>query len=94
MLFLFGAVLPFAIYWFLRGSFELNALRPESKPDWRAIIQPLLLFIGLPSAFVLWVFRDANASAALENQRKDINLKEFQEIQLRAAGALDEKLPA
>ncbi len=61
--------------------------------EWRAIVQPLIIFIGAPAAFILWAFRDLHAQANLENQRKDINLKEFQEIQMRAAGALDEKLP-
>ncbi len=61
--------------------------------EWRAIVQPLIIFIGAPAAFVLWAFRDLHAQANLENQRKDINLKEFQEIQMRAAGALDENLP-
>ena len=97
-LLLVGFGLPFAIIWFSGWGDKLfdllNALKADNALGWRAAIQPLLLLIGLPSAFVLWAFRDANASAALENQRKDINLKEFQEIQLRAAGALDEKLPA
>ena len=96
-LLLFGLGLPIAIIWFSGWGDKLfdllNALKADNALGWRAAIQPLLLLIGLPSAFVLWAFRDANASAALENQRKDINLKEFQEIQLRAAGALDEKLP-
>ena len=56
--------------------------------------QVALALVGAPVAFVLWLFRDIHAARTLENQRKDLNLKEFQEIQMRAAGALDEKLPA
>ena len=55
--------------------------------------QIALLLFGAPVAFILWLYRDINAQANLENQRKDINLKEFQEIQMRAAGAMDESLP-
>lgn len=62
--------------------------------QWREATQLLIIFIGLPAAFVLWAFRDHHVNGTLANQRKDVNLKEFQEIQLRAAGALDEKLPA
>ncbi len=98
MLLLVGLGVPLLIFSLTGLEFEpgkiASLLDRLGTPDWRAAIQAILLFIGLPSAFVLWAFRDANASAALENQRKDINLKEFQEIQLRAAGALDEKLPA
>lgn len=55
--------------------------------------QTALILVGIPVAYVLWIFRDINARKNLDNQRKDINLKEFQEIQLRATGALDENLP-
>ena len=56
--------------------------------------QTVLLVLGIPIAFILWWFRDMHVAATLENQRKDVNLKEFQEIQMRAAGAMDETLPA
>ena len=68
---------------------------PEApRLEWREAAQILLLLIGVPSAFLLWLFRDLNVNATLDNQRKDVNLKEFQEIQMRAAGAIDEKFPA
>lgn len=82
---------PLSVWFTLHNPGDL--LR-DTGVEWRFLIQPLLILIGVPSAFILWAFRDHNATSALENQRKDINLKEFQEIQLRAAGALDEKLPA
>lgn len=68
---------------------------PSAQPLlWRDAAQLVLLLVGVPSAFLLWLFRDINVSGTLANQRKDVNLKEFQEIQMRAAGAMDEKLPA
>ncbi len=69
--------------------------------EWKDRLQGILLLLGLPVAFCLWHWRDRNVRDQIEEQRKqvenarkDINLKEFQEVQLRAAGALDEKLPA
>lgn len=99
-LLLIGLGLPLLMAWLIpfdtlvKPVAKDGAVQLTDQLAWKELIQPILLLIGLPSAFILWAFRDHNASAALENQRKDINLKEFQEIQLRAAGALDEKLPA
>lgn len=100
ILLLIGLGLPLTMLWlfpfetWMKPVVRDGAVQLTDELAWKELIRPLLLFIGLPSAFVLWAFRDHNASAALQNQRKDINLKEFQEIQLRAAGALDEKFPA
>ncbi len=66
---------------------------PADVQAWSALIYALTLIGGLPVAFLVWHWRDVNKRAEIENARKDINLKEFQEVQLRAAGALDEKLP-
>jgi uncharacterized protein YjbI with pentapeptide repeats len=67
---------------------------------WSALVYGLVLGLGLPVAFLIWHWRDRNIRDQIEeqrkqveNQRKDINLKEFQEVQLRAAGALDGDLP-
>jgi Pentapeptide repeats (8 copies) len=64
--------------------------------EWKVLFQATVLILGLPIAFLLWHWRDRNvrdqigeSGKQVENQRKDINLKEFQEVQLRAAGALD-----
>lgn len=100
VLLVIGLGLPLLMLWlfpfdaWVKPVAKDGAVQLTDQLAWKELIQPVLLFIGLPSAFILWAFRDHNASAALENQRKDINLKEFQEIQLRAAGALDEKFPA
>ena len=101
-----GIAVPVAFGWLLSLFFPVEAsglftafsdllTDPErSRLEWREAAQVLLLLIGVPSAFLLWLFRDINVSGTLDNQRKDVNLKEFQEIQMRAAGALDERLPA
>jgi Pentapeptide repeats (8 copies) len=66
---------------------------------WTALVYAIALIVGLPSAFLLWHWRDKNVRDQLveqqkqvENARRDINLKEFQEVCLRAAGAMDTKL--
>ncbi len=97
-----GLGLPFAMFWLMlrfgtvtaQQLASANPFRAGQPIPWQAAGQLLLLFVGLPAAFMLWAFRDYHVNATLANQRKDVNLKEFQEIQMRAAGALDEKLPA
>lgn len=68
---------------------------------WSARSYAAFFAAGLPAAFLLWHWRDRNMRDQIEEQRKqvlnarkDTNLKEFQEVQMRAAGALDEKLPS
>lgn len=39
-----------------------------------------ILIISAPVAFIIWHFRDQNVNHQIENQRKDINLKEFQKL--------------
>ncbi len=99
---LVGIGIPYLVFALLdRGGLvtadaigKANPFKATGPMEWRAAIQPLLLLIGVPAAFILWAFRDHHVLQTLENQRKDVNLKEFQEIQMRAAGALDEKLAA
>jgi hypothetical protein len=66
--------------------------------EWKDLFQAAILVLGLPVAFLLWHWRDTNVrdqiaeqrnqveeqAKQVENSRKDINLKEFQEVQLRA----------
>lgn len=85
------------------GPFFGPIFFPE-KPggiEWKDRVQAAGVLLGLPVLFLLWHWRDSNVRAQIavsrdeyENRRKDTNLKEFQEVQLRASGALDEKLPA
>jgi len=49
-----------------------------------------LTALGLPSLFVLWAYRDSNALLTLENQRKDTNLKDFQQLQMWACGIAED----
>ena len=65
----------------------------EEAIVWKDRLQGVILLLGLPVAFCLWYWRDRNVRDQIENSRKDINLKEFQEVQMRAAGAMDENLP-
>ncbi len=48
----------------------------RDNPPWTLIT----LFLGTPTAYVIWFFRDKNNRMQIENQRKDINLKEFQRL--------------
>jgi uncharacterized protein YjbI with pentapeptide repeats len=101
-----GVIVPILTGWLLAILFPAEARgvgfavrnlltgTGASSLGWREAAQLLFVLVGIPSAFLLWLFRDLNVSGTLENQRKDVNLKEFQEIQMRAAGALNESLPA
>lgn len=48
----------------------------ESRGVWTLIV----LIFSAPVALAIWHFRDKNAIEQIENQRKDVNLKEFQKI--------------
>ena len=85
--------------WLTSSGLYANLFFPvlETTPQvraWSARVYAAIFTVGLPVAFLLWHWRDRNMRDQIENARKDVNLKEFQEVQLRAAGALDEKLPA
>ena len=47
----------------------------------------IILIVSAPVAFVIWHFRDENNRQQIENQRKDINLKEFQKLSEWVSGA-------
>lgn len=47
----------------------------------------MTLLISSPIAFAIWHFRDANTQQQIANQRKDVNLKEFQKIAEWVSGA-------
>ena len=55
----------------------------NSVGSWNFII----LIVSSPVAFVIWHFRDENSRQQIENQRKDINLKEFQKLSEWVSGA-------
>lgn len=45
------------------------------------------LIVSSPVAFIIWQFRDKNATQQIENSRKDTNLKEFQKLAEWVSGA-------
>ncbi|CAC9953141.1 hypothetical protein [uncultured Gammaproteobacteria bacterium] len=47
------------------------------------------IVMSAPIIFIIWTFRDKNKLSELENARKDINLKEFQQLQRWATGNID-----
>ena len=47
----------------------------------------IALLVSAPIAFAIWHFRDANTQQQIANQRKDVNLKEFQKIAEWVSGA-------
>jgi uncharacterized protein YjbI with pentapeptide repeats len=55
----------------------------------QALIQLKSLIITAPIIFIIWIFRDKNKLLQLENDRKDTNLKEFQQLQRWATGNID-----
>lgn len=65
---------------------------PTHPPEWKDKLNALIPIIGLPVAFWIWHWRDRNVQEQIENQRKDVNLKEFEEVQTRAAGAFGKEV--
>jgi uncharacterized protein YjbI with pentapeptide repeats len=59
---------------------------------WSALVYGLAFGLGLPVAFLLWHWRDRNVRDQIENTRKDLNLREFDSIQVRLAGAVDDSI--
>ena len=47
----------------------------------------IILVVSAPVAFAIWHFRDENNRQQIEDQRKDINLKEFQKLSEWVSGA-------
>lgn len=91
-----------AISWFGQSSFaqpfinqcktsgEICNIIINSGGAWTLIT----LIISAPVAYVIWHFRDTNARQQIENQRKDVNLNEFQKIAEWVSGAhlVEEKI--
>ncbi|HDR1869797.1 TPA: pentapeptide repeat-containing protein [Pasteurella multocida] len=75
------AVFSYCILHYLAYSDEpiIDVLKSKIG-DSRGLWTLITAIITAPIAFIIWVFRDINAKQQIENQRKDINLKEFQKI--------------
>jgi hypothetical protein len=79
---------------FIKSSLIFGPLLfPEGTIEWKDRQQALIIMLGLPVAFLLWHWRDRNVRDQIDNAKSDLNLKEFQDVQLRAAGAIDKDLP-
>jgi uncharacterized protein YjbI with pentapeptide repeats len=73
-------------YWLVRKylpDFKISKIAKLSNASDATV---MLALIGAPVAYVIWWFRDANARQQIENQRKDVNLKDFQRLAEWAAG--------
>ena len=74
-------VIFFVLFSFFQSCFP--ELMEKSAGLWNFII----LVVSAPVAFAIWHFRDENNRQQIENQRKDINLKEFQKLSEWVSGA-------
>ena len=71
------------IFLFIFFQSYFPELMEKSAGLWNFII----LVVSAPVAFAIWHFRDENNRQQIENQRKDINLKEFQKLSEWVSGA-------
>ena len=80
-----SGIASFVISIFLFVFFQIccSELMEKSAGLWNFII----LVVSAPVAFTIWHFRDENNRQQIENQRKDINLKEFQKLSEWVSGA-------
>ena len=67
-------ILDILFNWF--EFYSKDSIDTLSAGFWNFII----LIVSAPVAFAIWHFRDENNKQQIENQRKDINLKEFQKL--------------
>ena len=79
------SVIIFVLAYFvaIKNSNSSSNSNGNSVGYWNFII----LIVSAPVAFVIWHFRDENNRQQIENQRKDINLKEFQKLSEWVSGA-------
>ena len=80
-----AGIASLVIFFFLFVFFQIcfPELLEKSAGLWNFII----LVVSAPVAFAIWHFRDENNRQQIENQRKDINLKEFQKLSEWVSGA-------
>jgi hypothetical protein len=80
-----AGIASLVIFFFLFVFFQIcfPELLEKSAGLWNFII----LVVSAPVAFAIWHFRDENSRQQIENQRKDINLKEFQKLSEWVSGA-------
>ena len=80
-----SGIVSLVIFIFLFIFFQscFPELMEKSAGLWNFII----VVVSAPVAFAIWHFRDENNRQQIENQRKDINLKEFQKLSEWVSGA-------
>ena len=80
-----AGIASLVIFFVLFSFFQIPFLELMGKSAgfWNFII----LVVSAPVAFAIWHFRDENNRQQIENQRKDINLKEFQKLSEWVSGA-------
>ncbi len=67
------------------GCLGLNVLEID-QVDTKILSSTAVLLMSAPVIFIIWAFRDTNKLREIEQSRKDINLKEFQQLQEWATG--------
>ena len=77
-------VAGFLSYFIFR--FALEFLQNSAYTTEPSLLTLFIPFITAPVLFVLWIFRDDNQQQTIANQRKDTNLKDFQQLQQWATG--------
>jgi len=80
-----AGIASLVIFFVLFSFFQIPFLELMGKSAgfWNFII----VVVSAPVAFAIWHFRDENNRQQIENQRKDINLKEFQKLSEWVSGA-------
>ena len=76
-------ILGFLLLYVITAYYNTTITKITSPGLWNFII----LIVSAPVAFAIWHFRDENNKQQIENQRKDINLKEFQKLSEWVSGA-------
>lgn len=76
-------ILGFLFLFVITAYYNTTITKITSPGLWNFII----LIVSAPVAFAIWHFRDENNKQQIENQRKDINLKEFQKLSEWVSGA-------
>jgi len=83
------SALSIVLFWLVHTNPYEWTTFDEITTHAKSIISLDTLIITSPIVFIVWVFRDKNKLLALENTRKDTNLKEFQQLQRWATGNID-----
>lgn len=76
-------VVPILIWWLIEALIYFKFIDKQYAEDLlksNGIWTFVSLLFSAPVALFIWHFRDINACQQIENDRKDVNLKEFQKI--------------